>query len=304
MMTNPLPPPKYSHHKLTPQHHQTHAPHIPPRHVHSLYSRYVSPLLLTQFSNLTTPGAGPSGLIAAKNLLTKKPGAFKVHLYDAQDGIGGLWPTSKTDEKRQVHPLMIANQSKHTMQFSDHAWEERTPQLPQAWMVGQYLQKYLDRYLAPNEDFELHLKSRVVSAAQKDSKWEVVVQSEGKEEQRAFDYLLVATGYFGKPIISNKLTDKASIPVIHSSQYRNLSNLIDTNSKGRKILIVGGQMSGVEIAATIASHLSSATHSPKDSSIPNISDYTIHHVIQRPIWVFPLYTTPEVRTHPYISFTH
>ena len=190
------------------------------------------------------------------------------------------------------------------MQFSDHAWDEGTPQLPQAWMVGQYLQKYLDRYLSPNEDFELHLKSRVVSAQQKGSKWEVVVKSEGKEEQHTFDYLLVATGYFGKPILSKTLTDKASIPVIHSSQYRNLSNLIDANSKGRKILIVGGQMSGVEIAATIASHLSSATHSPKDSSILNINDFRIHHVIQRPIWVFPLYTTPEVCIRPYILFTH
>lgn len=302
-MTNRLPPQNVSS-KLTLQHHRTHAPHIPPRHVHSLYSRYVSPLLITSNPNLTTPGAGPSGLIAAKNLLTKKPGAFKVHLYDAQDGIGGLWPTSKSDEKRQVHPLMIANQSKHTMQFSDHAWDEGTSQLPQAWMVGQYLQKYLDRYLAPNEDFELHLKNRVVSAVQKDSKWEVVVQSEGKEEQHTFDYLLVATGYFGKPIMSNTLTDKASIPVIHSSQYRNLSNLIDSDSKRRKILIVGGQMSGVEIAATIASHLSSDTHSPKDSSITNIGDYKIHHVIQRPIWVFPMYTTPEVCIHPYGSFTH
>jgi hypothetical protein len=57
---------------------------------------------------------------------------------------------------------------------------------------------------------------------------------------------------------------------------------------------VGGQMSGVEIAGTIASHLSSAAHSPSQSGIPNIGEYSIHHVIQRPVWVMPLHLTPNV----------
>jgi hypothetical protein len=56
-------------------------------------------------------------------------------------------------------------------------------------------------------------------------------------------------------------------------------------------------MSGVEIAGTVASHLSSAANSPSQSPITDPEQYSIHHVIQRPVWVFPLHTSPNVRAH-------
>lgn len=250
---------------------------------------------MPEFS-LTSPGAGPSGLTAAKTLLHNAPkGHFKVSVFDSQPDIGGLWPTSKTDSQRQVHPLMVANQSKHTVQFSDLAWEENAPQFPQAWMVGQYLERYLDRFLTGNPDFELRLRSRVAKADKVDEGWKVSIESEGKEETRNFDYLLVASGFFGKPIVPESLSKPSTVPVIHSSQYRDLKALLGKGKQGGgKILVVGGQMSGVEIAGTIATHLSSAANSPDEFEIPDIDKYSIHHVIQRPIWVFPLFTSPEV----------
>lgn len=239
-------------------------------------------------------GAGPSGLVAAKTLLQRN---FKVRVYEAQDAIGGLWPTSKTDTGRQIHPMMVMNQSKHTVHFSDHAWEDGTPQMPQAWMTGQYLERYTARYLTPNPDFELKLSSRVVKTAKTASGWDVTVKSAEAEETHNFEYLLVASGYFGKPVMAQKAIEGASVPVVHSSQYRDLKQLLGTAPEtGRKILVVGGQMSGVEIASTIASHLSTEANSPSDSAIPNIADYKIHHIIQRPVWVLPLFTTPEPKS--------
>lgn len=194
---------------------------------------------------------------------------------------------------------MVANQSRHTMQFSDLAWESHVPQLPQAWMVGQYLERYKAQYLAGQTNFELNLNSRVIRAAQKDGGWNVVVEAGGKTEASQFDHLLVASGYFGKPIIPAALSEKASIPVIHSSQYRDLKSLLSKGkANGGKILVVGGQMSGVEIAGTIASHLSSEVNAPDLSSIPNIDKYSIHHVTQRPVYVFPLHTALEVWNLP------
>ncbi|KAK5988181.1 Monooxygenase PC-14-like protein [Cladobotryum mycophilum] len=242
-------------------------------------------------------GAGPSGLVAAKTLLhNAPPGAFKVSVFDAQDDIGGLWPTSKTDNGRQVHPLMVANQSKHTVQFSDLAWEDGAPQFPRAWMVGKYLERYLDRYLKSHPDFELHLGTRIVKAERRDQDgWKIQIKSEAKEETRDFDYLLIASGYFGKPIIPECFQNPSTlVPIIHSTQYRDLKSLLGTEPRnGGKILVVGGQMSGVETAGTIALHLSSAVNSPQDFDVPNIDKYSIQHVIQRPVWVFPLYTSPE-----------
>lgn len=192
------------------------------------------------------------------------------------------------------------------MQFSDLAWEDSAPQFPRAWQVGKYLEQYQSRYLDGHPDFELQLKSRVAKTEKRNDGsegWKVHIQSEGSEESRDFDYLIVATGYFGKPIIPECFKNaNTSVPIIHSSQYRDLKGLLgEGRQNGGKILIVGGQMSGVEIAGTVASHLSAAVNSPEESDLAGIDKYSIYHAIQRPIWVFPLFTSPEVRL---FSFSH
>ncbi|KAJ4200567.1 hypothetical protein NW759_015852 [Fusarium solani] len=239
-------------------------------------------------------GAGPSGLVAAKTLLhNTAPGEFKITVFDAQKHVGGLWPTSKDDTERQVHPLMWANQSRHTVQFSELAWDDAAPQFPQAWMIGKYLERYLDRFLTGNPDFELKLGTKVERAERPGGSsegWDITTGSETKH----FDHLLVASGFFGKPIIPDCLAKESTIPIIHSSSYRDLESLLGKGRPGGgKILIVGGQMSGVEIAGTIASHLSSEINSPDASRVADIDKYEIHNVIQRPTWVFPVFSSPK-----------
>ncbi|OAA71172.1 FAD dependent oxidoreductase [Cordyceps fumosorosea ARSEF 2679] len=239
-------------------------------------------------------GAGPAGLAVAKTLLHNAPrGDFKVTVFDAQPDVGGLWPTSEADTGRQIHPLMLANQSRHTMHFSDQAWDDLTPQLPRAWMIGQYLQRYAAKYLTGNPDFQLNLKTRVMRTDKDGDGWNVTVQSDGVDKTTHFDRLIVASGYFGDPVIPKAWKENTAIPVIHSSQYRDLQSLLGTSAKGGKILVAGGQMSGVEIAATIGTHLSNEINSPDESSIHNIEKYSIHHVSPRHPWVIPLHTTPE-----------
>ncbi|RGP74262.1 hypothetical protein FLONG3_6174 [Fusarium longipes] len=238
-------------------------------------------------------GAGPSGLVAAKTLLhNTAPGEFKVTIFDAQKDIGGLWPTSKTDDGRQVHPFMWSNQSRHTMQFSELAWEDSDPQLPQGWMVGKYLHRYLERFLVNNENFELKLNTRVESAERPQglaNGWTVKIKSEVGIETQNFDYLLVASGFFGKPIIPENLEKETSVPVIHSSHYRDIKSLLSkSQSGGRKIFVVGGQMSGVEIAGTIAAHLSSEVNSPDPSKIADVDKYSVHHPTNKAAPFLPL----------------
>lgn len=224
--------------------------------------------------------------------------------------MGGLWPVRANEVGGLVHPLMVANQSKHTVQFSDLAWDDETLQFPRAWQVGRYLERYRDRYC---QDAEIKLSSRVQSAepviaTHDDGKtamrWKLIVKSHGgQDETHEVDYLVVATGFFGRPVIPDVPLEQDAAPVVHSSAYRDLPSLLGTtNGKGKKILVVGGQMSGVEIAGTIATHLSSATNSPGPSPIPNPEQYSIHHVIQRPVWVFPLCTSPNVGASLPLSF--
>ncbi|KAM3524175.1 hypothetical protein MY4038_007851 [Beauveria bassiana] len=239
-------------------------------------------------------GAGPAGLAIAKTLLHNAPqGDFCVTVFDAQHKVGGLWPTDKDDAGRQIHPLMRTNQSRHSMHFSDLAWDDEIPQLPRAWMVGQYLERYAEKYLHGSPDFELRLKTRVTRTERDGEVWNVTVRSDKGDETARFDRLVVASGYFGEPVVPKTMKENTTVPVIHSSHYRDLKSLLGTSGRGGKIVVAGGQMSGVEIAATIGTHLSEEINSPDKSSIPNIENYEIHHVSPRHPWVIPLHTTPE-----------
>lgn len=222
------------------------------------------------------------------------PGSFKITIFEAQSRIGGLWPSRKDDNAGMMHPLMVANQSRHTVQFSDLAWDESDPQMPRAWQVGQYLERYSKRYLG---GADIRLGHRVVHAELQDGgSWKVRVEpDQGPEETSVFDYLLVGTGFFGNPIWPGYIPQQAEVPIIHSSKYRDIKSLLaHTKIRGGKILVVGGQMSGVEIAGTIATHLSSAIHSPGEKEIEDPEKYSVHHVAHRPAWVFPLFTSPKV----------
>jgi cation diffusion facilitator CzcD-associated flavoprotein CzcO len=242
--------------------------------------------------------------VAAKNLLHGAPeGFFKVSIFEAQKDLGGLWPTSRDDTERQIHPLMFTNGSKHTVAFSDLCWEDDgISQFPRAYNVGQYLRRYHNRYLGGNSNFELLLNSRVVKSepsAHGSGPWVVSFESGNETHTKTFDYMIVASGFFGQPITPPcfEQTKTSGIPVSHSCHYRDLKSLLGQGrAGGGKILVVGGQMSGVEIAGTIGTHLSSAINSPDEFGIPDIDRYSIHNVVPRPTWVFPLFTSPEVST--------
>ena len=126
-------------------------------------------------------------------------------------------------------------------------------------------------------------------------------------ESHYFDYLIVASGFFGKPKLplASSSSGRFPAPIQHSTQFRDIETLLQGNkagtpSRGSKILVVGGSMSGVEVAASIAMQLSSHVHSPRASKIKDASKYTIHHVLRRPFWVMPLFlpVTPMLKTDP------
>jgi len=189
---------------------------------------------------------------------------------------------------------MVANQSKHTVQFSDLAWEEGSPELPRAWQVGCYLDRYFQTYC---QGVRLCLETKVDLAEHlPEFGWRVqTTSSAGGTTEQTFDYLLVGSGFFGSPVTPKEICDNAAVPVVHSSKYRGLVSLLGgTERSGGKILVVGGQMSGIEVAGTIATHISAATHSPDSPLMPNLEKYTVHHIVSKPAWVFPLHTTPKV----------
>lgn len=230
-------------------------------------------------------------------------------IFEKSHRIGGLWPIEKIDNGL-VNPNMIVNQSRHTVSFSDLAWPESAPQFPQAWEVGQYLQKYIELY----PGYGIRLNTAVVKTDIVGDKWKVHVQEQHSEDHATaildFDHIIVGTGFFGKPRVPS-IIDNLQVPTVHSSQVRHIKDLLQAGgqsyqNQGKRIVVVGGQMSGVEISAFIANQLSSETHSIENAGVPNISEYYITNVVQRPFWVmpyfFPLNFDIEVSPTEKVSF--
>lgn len=191
---------------------------------------------------------------------------------------------------------MCTNQSRHTVAFSDLAWGDDAGLFPKAWQVGQYLKRYQDKYLAP-KNMEVKTGWKVVKGMRAaEGKWNVTVEevSSGKSETLKFDHLIVATGFFGEPKIPRTLSSavESGPRIIHSSKFRNIRDLLVDRKPG-KIVIVGGQMSGVEVAASVATQLSSEIWSPGPGSLPDTEKFEIHHVVSRPLWIMPLYLPTE-----------
>ena len=92
-------------------------------------------------------------------------------------------------------------------------------------------------------------------------KWNVTWSTTDKEETVAFDFLIIACGFFSEPYIPD-IPGLNTFPgtVCHSSSYSSPDAF-----KGQNIAIIGGSLSSVEIAEDIAPYAAS-----------------IHHVIPRP----------------------
>ncbi|BDD59664.1 hypothetical protein MAP00_004859 [Monascus purpureus] len=286
-------------------------------------------------------GAGASGLVTAKTLLRDFPaGTFSPTVFEARDVVGGLWPGGRTatdhitthvkrgsgsGDTPSLNPSMRTNLSRFSVAFSDLSWESvfdghgNVPMFPQAWQVGMYLQKYVDMYI-PHTVLRLGRRvMRVVRGRnnrQKNAGWTVYSVTTGEEEEEEdFDILVVASGYFSRPYIpdirglsESGLKDR----IIHSSALRDTDDLLPLLRTGgqstgtKKLVVIGGSMSGVEAASTLALHLSSS----RFSSLPSADLWTnceVHHICPQPVWTLPTYlpqtvTSPDSRGKGSVSF--
>jgi len=60
-------------------------------------------------------------------------------------------------------------------------------------------------------------------------------------------------------------------------------------ASGKNIVVIGGQMSGVETAGSLAFQISSAVNTPGEPPFPDPEKYVVSNIIQKPVWVMPLF---------------
>ncbi|KAF2003520.1 hypothetical protein P154DRAFT_543874 [Amniculicola lignicola CBS 123094] len=243
-------------------------------------------------------GAGPAGLVAARSLLHS---GFQVTVFEAAERVGGMWRVRSGEEGKKCSPEMRTNLSRFTVAFSDLSWESvglqdgdqstsTLPMFPKAWQVGRYLETYAKQFI-PSSVIVCNTRVSKAELVGKPRRWRVVTVNQTSHEthEQGFDYLVVASGFFDRPSSSfSRLvrgTPTSNIPLQHSSKFRHISSL--TSTSGSIVVVVGGGISGSEAAATVATQISSAKHSPGPKLA--YAESKVYHVLNRPFYCLPRY---------------
>ena len=207
-------------------------------------------------------GAGPSGMSLLCHAVRLRKGSCiipEITCYEKQSKWGGLWNVSwrtGLDEFGEpVHGSMYrhlwSNGPKEALEFPDYTFEDHfgknIPSFPPGEVLFDYLQGRWRR--AGIEEHSIHFNHvvRSVTFSGEANKFSVIVKDLKNDKvlpERAFDYVIVATGHFSTPHIP-ELQGIDSFPgrIIHSHDFREAKEF-----KDQRLLIVGASYSAEDIS--------------------------------------------------------
>jgi hypothetical protein len=184
-------------------------------------------------------GAGPGGLAAARWLLSQ---GFEVTIFEQAPMVGGQW--TGLAGLSGVWPTMHTNTSRVMTAFSDLEHESDLV-YPSGCDILAYLQRYAEMFDLVSR---IRFGTRVDLLSRCDTGWLVGYASTTER----FDRVVVATGRFHSPAIPTIPgldTFAGSAGVITTFQYRSHAPYC-----GKRVLVAGGAISALEIAAELAHH--------------------------------------------------
>jgi dimethylaniline monooxygenase (N-oxide forming) len=211
-------------------------------------------------------GAGPSGLAAAKSALEN---GLEPIVFEKSDDIGGVWRLQTGSTWNSLR----TNLSKFSCMFSDFPWPENTQEFPSQEEMYTYLQTYIKHFSLKKY---ITLNCVVTGIKQSAQSWHITWRIDNSEKNEIFDFVIIASGIFSEPFIPS-ITNLNEFPGkwLHSNDYKSPEEF-----KGKKVIVVGGSYSGVEIAVDLVNN---AEH--------------VVNVITKPSWILPRYIpkSPEQR---------
>jgi dimethylaniline monooxygenase (N-oxide forming) len=195
---------------------------------------------LARGARVAVVGAGPSGLVAAKHALEA---GFDTTVFEASDDLGGQWHA--TASHSGIWPGMHTNTSRAMTAFSDAPAPATHPLHPAAEQIHAYLREYADRFGVTER---IRLRTPVMRVA---PGWEV--------DGERFDGVVVASGRFRKPHLPAGL-ERFGGDLLHAFDYPGAEPF-----HGRRVLVYGNGISGLEIASDLApvAHVVSAFRKPR-----------------------------------------
>jgi cation diffusion facilitator CzcD-associated flavoprotein CzcO len=168
---------------------------------------------------------------------------------------------------------MCTNASVFSCSFSDWCYEEEAVR-GQVGVeeVGRYLRGYRERYLPAHT---VRTGTEVRSVEKEDDGWWCV------NGQERFEFLVVATGAFSQPYIPLVETlGKFKGTAVHSAHYVAEEILPLEETRKRRILVIGGCLSGAEVPADIALRIASMPETTR-------RNVELLHLFTKPPWILP-----------------
>ncbi|NWT05340.1 FMO5 monooxygenase, partial [Mionectes macconnelli] len=196
-------------------------------------------------------GAGASGLCALKCCLDE---GLEPTCFERSKDIGGLWRFEEhpEDGRASIYRSVIINTSKEMMCFSDFPIPEDFPNYMHNSKIMEYFRMYAQHF-----DLLCHIRFRTsVCRVSKrpdfatTGQWEVVTESEGKQEAAVFDAVLVCSGHHTDahlPLNTFPGLKKFEGQYLHSRDYKSPQPF-----SGKRVVVVGTGNSGVDIAVELS----------------------------------------------------
>lgn len=186
-------------------------------------------------------GAGPSGLVMAKSLLEE---GHEPVIFEKQRALGGLWLLNR-HKTAGAYKKTRFQSSKFTSVFSDFYVDDITSTFYSVDDVITYLRRYADAF---GLNQYIHYHSDVLSVRETQGRWTVVVRQGETVTRDEFDGVALCQGSFWDP----NMPDEEGLEgfqgeVLHSGEYFD-----NARFRGKRVLVVGGGVSGMDIAEEAA----------------------------------------------------
>nr|UZZ64696.1 tAncFMO1-5 [synthetic construct] len=196
-------------------------------------------------------GAGASGLTAIKCCLDE---GLEPTCFERSDDIGGLWRFKENPEdgRASIYKSVIINTSKEMMCYSDFPIPDDFPNYMHNSKIMEYFRMYAKHFDLLKY---IRFKTTVCSVKKRPDfsttgQWDVVTETDGKQESAIFDAVLVCTGHHTDPHLpldSFPGIEKFKGQYFHSRDYKNPEEF-----QGKRVLVIGIGNSGGDIAVELS----------------------------------------------------
>jgi dimethylaniline monooxygenase (N-oxide forming) len=186
-------------------------------------------------------GAGMSGLAAANALAST---GCHLTCYEAGSAAGGMWRYENDSGLSAAYASLHTNTSRRRMQYPSTPMSDSVPEFPHHSDMLAYLEAYAERNELKRH-FRFRAPVRSVRRVERDGRgcWEVLAAGAQAEQ---FDWVIVATGHYSEPALP-ELPGEFSGSSVHVRDYRTPDPFA-----GKRVIVVGGAQSALDIVAEIA----------------------------------------------------